>query len=401
MKKRGILALAIIMAGLLTGLSGQTVYAAETEETTGVSETASENLLQGIVKDESGFSYYYIDGTMQTGWQTIDGNTYYFRKKASETEPKGAMMTGLRKIGGSKYYFKASGKMLTGWKTIDGSRYYFKSNGKMVTGWKTIDENRYYFKASGKMVTGWKTIDNNRFYFSSKGKMATGWKTINGKTYYFKKKTGKTLPKGAMLTGLRKINGYKYYFSAKGVMQTNRIVGSKTEGYYYVDDNGKVITSKEIKLAVKFVVAHTDNDWSASKKLKTCFNYLWKNYSYKRSYDSANASTLSGFAVNMFTTKKGNCFRYAASFACIAKVLGYESRVAVGKISSLHGGMTAHGWTEVKVNGKWYICDANMQKNYPSINSYMRTESTYAYRHSCSARYVLKTSKGKAVWKKK
>lgn len=251
----------------------------------------------------------------------------------------------------------------------------------------------------GAMLTGFKKIGDNKYYFGSNGKLKTGWQTINGKKYYFRKKATDTQRKGAMLTGLKKIGSYKYYFNSSGVLQTNKIVGSKSKGYYYVDSSGKVITTKCIQQAVDFVIAHTDSSMTKSEKLKACYNYLWKNYTYKRYYETPTASDLNTYAQQMFTNKKGNCYRYAASFACIAKVLGYESRVAVGKISSTHGGMTAHGWTEVKVNGKWYICDANMQMNHPSINSYMRTESTYAYRHSCSKRYKLTTSKGKAVWK--
>lgn len=102
---------------------------------------------------------------------------------------------------------------------------------------------------------------------------------------------------------------------------------------------------------------------------------------------------------NMLSKKKGNCYRYAASFAYIARVLGYDSRVGVGKISSRRGGMTPHGWTEVKFGKKWYMCDANMQKNYPSINSYKKTSSSYAYRHSCSKRYRMTVKDGKVTWK--
>lgn len=219
---------------------------------------------------------------------------------------------------------------------------------------------------------GWYTKKGKKYYYNSKGKPVTGWRTINKK---------------------------KYYFNKKGVLQTNQIVGSKKAGYYYVDSTGVRVTSSEIKLAVKFVTAHTKTGWSQSKKLKACYEYLWKYTSYQRAYGLPNASNLSSYASYMLKNKKGNCFQYAASFAAIAKVLGYESRVAVGSISSYSGGMTPHGWTEIKVNGKWYLCDVNMQKEHPSINSYMKTDSSYAYRHRCNKRYKLKISKGKVSWK--
>ncbi|MCM1179186.1 MAG: transglutaminase-like domain-containing protein [Clostridium sp.] len=189
------------------------------------------------------------------------------------------------------------------------------------------------------------------------------------------------------------------YYSQKGVLQKNKIVGDKKEGYYYVDSTGRRVETKEITQAVKFVRAHTKSGWSKSKKLQACYKYLWKNYTYQRFYDTPKASKMSGYANYMFKNKKGNCYRYAASFACIARVIGYESRVACGSVSSTRGGMTPHGWTEVKVDGKWYICDANMQKNWPKVNSYMRTEKTYAYRHICKKRYKLTVKNGKVSWK--
>lgn len=194
-------------------------------------------------------------------------------------------------------------------------------------------------------------------------------------------------------------NSTGVYYSKGGVLQKNMIAGNKEDGYFYVDSTGRRVSSKEIKQAVEFVRAHTKSGWSKSKKLKACYKYLWKNYSYKRSYDKPKASKMSGYARNMFNKKQGNCYRYAASFACIAKVLGYESRVACGSISRVGGGMTPHGWTEVKVNGKWYICDANMQRNWPKINSYMRTGKTYAFTHKCSKRYKLTVKNGKVSWK--
>ncbi|MDO4553726.1 MAG: transglutaminase domain-containing protein [Lachnospiraceae bacterium] len=260
----------------------------------------------------------------------------------------------------------------------------------------------YYFNADGvgKAYTGTKIIaitygDKETEYYVKKGVLGTGWYKSGSKRYYY--------TDGKMATGWKKIGSYRYYFSKessnKGVLLTNQIAGTKSDGYYYVDGSGIQVTSKEIKLAVKFVNAHTKTSWSKDKKLKECFKYLWKNYTYKRFYETPKASKLSGYATYMLSNKKGNCYRYACSFACIAKVLGYETRVAVGQISSARGGMTPHGWTEVKVGGKWYMCDANMQRNHPSINSYMKTNGSYAYRHSCSKRFKLTIKKGKVSWK--
>lgn len=213
---------------------------------------------------------------------------------------------------------------------------------------------------------------------------ANGIGTIYGKNSFIKiTYQGKTYP----------------YYIESGKILKNCITGNKEEGYYYVDKNGVRSTAKEIKQAVSFVRKHTKSSWSKSKKLSTCYKYLWKHYSYQRFYDKPSAKKMPSYAQYMFSEKKGNCFRYAATFAYIARVIGYDSRVNCGSISSTRGGMTPHGWTEVKVDGKWYLCDANMQRNFPKVNSYLRTEKTYPYRHKSSKIYKMTLKYGKVIWK--
>ncbi|MED1406569.1 discoidin domain-containing protein [Bacillus mycoides] len=61
----------------------------------------------------------------------------------------------------------------TGWQSIDGVTYYYE-NGKPATGFKTIDGVNYYFNKTG---------DGSGM--NHEGEMATGFKTINGVNYYF------------------------------------------------------------------------------------------------------------------------------------------------------------------------------------------------------------------------
>ncbi|MCD8023414.1 MAG: hypothetical protein LUF30_10760 [Lachnospiraceae bacterium] len=70
--------------------TGASVLAAESTE---VAESA-----EGLVTDANGYLFYYKDGEKQTGWQTINGKTYYFRK-TTKNVPYGSAATGLVKIG--------------------------------------------------------------------------------------------------------------------------------------------------------------------------------------------------------------------------------------------------------------------------------------------------------------
>ncbi len=349
-----------------------------------------------------GYRYYFDESArMQTGWQTIGDNTYYFEETASDDFPAGAALTGLQAVSDLYYYFDSVGRMQTGWLTISDKTYYFKQTasdespqGAALTGLWEMDGSKYYFDETGVMQTGGVEVNGVMLYFNSEGQMVrnAGWKTINGNKYYYDPDTA--MP----VTGWQTIAGYDYYFNQGGILQTNRIVGSESGGYYYVGSDGIRCTSQEITYAVQFVMDHTTTDQTTAEKLKTCYNYLWKNYPYTRTYETPDASTMSDEAIAIFKNKTGNCYKYGAAFACIAKVLGYTSRVCVGQIHSRSGGMTPHGWCQIYQDGDWLYCDPDMQMNYPSRNVYMVTKAQYPYTHSITTTYQLTISNGEVSW---
>ncbi|MCD8022654.1 MAG: N-acetylmuramoyl-L-alanine amidase [Lachnospiraceae bacterium] len=169
-----------------------------------------------------GYTYYYKDdGTVATGWLKVSGKRYYLRKKADGDAPKGSMVTGFYVISGRTYYFSETGARQKGWLTIDGSIYYFSKTSPI-----------------GAMYTGRQQIGDYYFYFSEEGKLQTGWVTENGNKYYYKK-AGTAGTKGRGVTGWCKIGSYYYYFNSNGVLQTNCWINSK----YYVDSNGRRLVS--------------------------------------------------------------------------------------------------------------------------------------------------------------
>lgn len=245
--------------------------------------------------------------------------------------------------------------------------------------------------------------------------------TKNGKVYYFNVEgTGKVFKQGSFITITYKGKTNTYYANKNGVLEKNKIVGSKKQGYYYVDANGIQIKSNSkvkaankkatkkgnykktdynaqcIEYAVKFVRQHGGSG-SDGEKLKKCFYYLSSHYKYKRTYSNLYPSSaiMDDFAYEMFSTKKGNCHRYAATFAYIAKVLGYDSLMMSGETTSRSGGWTPHGWSKVKVSGKWYICDPDMQMM--GISAYMK--STHPCRVRKSKKHTLYAKNGKVYWK--
>ena len=197
--------------------------------------------LKGWVQ-EGDFKYYYDENGPVTGWQTIEGNKYYFD---TDEDEYGAMITGWWEIGDKLYYFDDDGVVVTGMKTIVGATYYFDEDGVMQTGFQTVDGKTYYFNTDGEMQTDWQTVEGLRYYFNENGEMQTGLQTIGGKKYGFgtdgamltgiQTIDGKTYGfgfDGVMLTGLKTVSGKKRYFDKDGVMQTGlQTINGKTYGF--------------------------------------------------------------------------------------------------------------------------------------------------------------------------
>ncbi len=107
--------------------------------------------------------HYYLDpetGKMQTGWQYLDEEWYYF--------------------------YPAWGGMAEGWAKVDGYWYYLDpETGKMQTGWQHLDGEWYYFyPAWGGMAEGWVRVGEDWYYTDPEfGEMQTGWELVNGKWY--------------------------------------------------------------------------------------------------------------------------------------------------------------------------------------------------------------------------
>ncbi len=115
-----------------------------------------------------GDAFYYVDGKVQTGWQTIDGNTYYFN---------------------------AAGVAADGEYTVDGKTYTFTNYILTKGAWEHDDVGLTCYWA-GQQVSG-------------------GWNTMNGQKYFF---TGIYANVGIAKVAISTDIGYKWYvFDANGV----------------------------------------------------------------------------------------------------------------------------------------------------------------------------------------
>lgn len=298
-------------------------------------------------KDGYGWKYYDSSGNLLSGGiKTVNGKEYYFGAE-------GYLQTGFRYVGNNIYYFSTNGQnpdaglgvknTSSGWKNFGGKIYYL-TGGKVTLGWKTIGKNKYYFYNAGDL--------------NSKGKMLIGFQKIGKYTYYFKG-SGSYGIKGSMLKGWQTLNKKRYYFYSNGRMAKNTYI----QGYQVTKSGALSKKAYALQKKVKSVVAKkTKKCKSKSAKLKACYKYVVKSFRYKRSYSFKKTKSWEmNYAYTMLTKKRGNCYNYAATFAFLAREVGYNAKSVTGRITAARGGFTPHSWVEIKMGKKTYLFDPEMQ----------------------------------------
>lgn len=138
---------------------------------------------------ESGYWYYYENGSKKTGWLSYNDFWYYLSPKEQTiggvNYPKGAMVTKWVQVNRQWYYLSPSEQ------NIQGVTY---KEGSMIKGWFQ-DENDYWYYLSPTE----QTIKGVNY---SEGAMVTGWIDLNG-WYYLRKEKNDVVegPKGAAIIG--------------------------------------------------------------------------------------------------------------------------------------------------------------------------------------------------------
>ncbi len=199
-------------------------------------------------------------------------------------------------------------------------------------------------------------------------------------------------------------NGYitedgRLYFYTNGTRQKGGIVGVATPDFSYADDSGVCCTSEEIKLAANFIREHGEGE-SDEDILSSCFMYLALNYEYERDYElPSSAEDIPKQAITMFTTHKGNCYKHAACFACIARVMGYPAQVVIGGLPHSSGEIQPHAWTRVLIDDYWYLYDANaqMQEYWNTLGFYKMLEHSWITEEYDAFELSIDEN-GQAIW---
>lgn len=195
--------------------------------------------------------------------------------------------------------------------------------------------------------------------------------------------------------GIRSNNG-SWYVNVDG--KRHGTPGTFTT-HVYIQSNGRSTlagaTSYTLNFQVQTRVARdanaiiasiTNSSMDSGTKLRTCYNWVVNNISYQTlpiplTPAEPGYTQEEWYAIYGMEQRRGNCYCYAASFAALARQLGYSATMISGSVPLRAGGWGPHGWVEIYMNGATYICDPESQHENPYYGFYMTTYATAPYQY--------------------
>ena len=116
-------------------------------------------------------------------------------------------------------------------------------------------------------------------------------------------------------------------------------------------------------------------DKMANKKLNQLGRSLKKAYDWCRSfpykkYTSDRSKGTAYYAKYGFKNGTGNCYVKAATFAAMARQLGYPVR-QMGGYCKAGRGNSPHSWVEIYYKGKWRVCDPSWGRHGSKMSGFM------------------------------
>lgn len=331
------------------------------------------SMLKGVLWQKVGKTWYYVNygGSLTTDtWRFINHKWYYF-------DEFGRMKTGWVKVDNKWYYLNSSGAMSTGWQKVGSCWYFLRSNGIMHEGWGLIGGKWYYLQpSSGHMRTNWIQLDNKWYLLSQSGNMLTGWQMNNNKWYLLANN-------GVMQTGWHKVNGKWYFMNQGGSMKANTwYYDEHYKHWYYFESSGRMNESADTELHNMIETIIDKHTGRGSDALQRAFAYT-VSYPYRNGSLYPTGDWGARYAKQMYVNGSGNCYRYAGLFCWIARGLGYKANAVSGWVPGARVAKAPHGWVEVYINGKTYICDPDLAHEMPGHNWYMVTYANApTYYHS-------------------
>lgn len=335
------------------------------------------------VLDNGGQCYLDEDGDPITGWQELDSNVYYFDPDSAAMQIRwldleygrfylgddGIRRTGWQTVGGERYYLSSEGVMQTGWQIIDDVRYYLNDDGTMHTGWLELNGEHYYLNEDGTLHQGWLELDEGKFYLAENGTPMTGWLEVDGNHYRFGEDGAMNLDMQEKTTykpGFVNIDGWLCYVKEDGYFLKNAKVGELqfgADGRYTTGD--AELDGYVAELLDGFIKANPEKDRFGL--LRVAYDHCVNDFKYLRKKEYKKGAT--GWEIEdaklMFTSKRGNCYHFAAAFWALARGLGYDAYALAGYCTK---SIQHHGWVMIEIDGEDYFFDPEWHYAYINEN---------------------------------
>ena len=244
-------------------------------------------------------------------------------------------------------------KNVNGWWYIKNGKVDFTYTGirKNENGWWRIVNGKVDFNCNSveENENGWWYIKNGKVDFSYTGlaKNSEGWWYI---------KNGK---RDLTHTGLVWHNG-DYYYVENGAINWEYNGKAKIAGYNqeYQVVNGRVsggIVRLPDSVSKKARAVLDQVGWN----LRAAYNWCMRMpYNYYTEDGERGTAYYANYGFDNYT---GNCYVMAATFTAMARELGHEVYQISGHIPLSNGGLANHSWTEVKIDGTFYVFDPNFE----------------------------------------
>lgn len=132
------------------------------------------------------------------------------------------------------------------------------------------------------------------------------------------------------------------------------------------------LKGKDEKILKKHLNKIIDDDMTNYQKAKACYDYIINNtyYSYGVWGNAIESVLENGY---------GTCTEYSYVYMAMMKYLGFNAKTVDGSTAMAAGGYGYHMWVEVKLNGKTYVFDPQVEDDMTNgkIN-YYRFCKTYS-----------------------
>lgn len=350
-------------------------------------EEQNEQVQDGLCMTESGELVFFRDG--------VEDPTYYgFAKLSAEEEDQWFYVTRGKVLQKDNDILYGSIDGKEGWYLVRNSEFMPETTvAHNINGWWAVLDGRVDYSFNGFLDNeyGWWYLENGKVSFSVndilRGIANTetgaegeyGWWCIRGGKVDFnytglaKNADGWWYIKGGKVdftyTGLAWHDG-DYYYMENGELNWNYNGKATLPGYNREFDvvNGKlsggiVPPSETVSRKARAVLDRIG--WN----LRAAFD--WSAHMPYTYYTESGDPGTAYYANYGFDHQTGNCYVMAATFAAMAREMGYEVYQIAGHIPLADGGLANHSWTEVRIGDTFYVFDPNFEnERFGGVNGY-------------------------------